>query len=266
MAFASTGILALAGFGLAATVHEDFTKPTAEELAARPGLLEGLGAMIRSRDLLTMFVVLMLARLTIGGMAPVTALLVSELDVSARMVPTVAGLSFSAAGVGAAITAPVLGRLSDRVGHRNVLFVALMGSAALCLPQAWVTSAWQLVALRFGLGLFSGGVQPAAYALVGRRAPRGQQSAAYGLTFSANALGSFTGPLLSGIVAASLGVRSVFVYTAALVAVNAAWAASSVRDVAQPGPGGGDAPTWDAVSRTRDDALGGTGVGPGARD
>lgn len=97
------------------------------------------------------------------------------------------------------------------------------------LPQAWVTTAWQLLLLRFAFGLFSGGIQPAAYAIVGSVAPPGQQSAACGLTFSANAMGNFTGPILSGVMAAAFGLRPVFIYTALMVGANAAWVAARVR-------------------------------------
>jgi DHA1 family multidrug resistance protein-like MFS transporter len=233
IAFLFTGVLSLAACLLTAfAVREDFVAPTKEELAAKPSLLRGMASIARSRDLVAMFVVLALNRLTIGGVGPITSLYVGELNVPENLVPTVAGLAFSVAGVGAAITAPLLGRLADRIGYKPVLLVALAGSAVFFLPQAWVTAAWQFLALRFGLGLLSGGIQPAAYAIIGRKAPPGQQSAAYGLTFSATAMGNFTGPLLSGVMAASFGLRSVFIYTSLLVALNAAWVAFGVREAA----------------------------------
>lgn len=245
VAFLSTGLLALGAFVLTlVTVREGFVRPTRSELAARPSLGRGIISMLRSAELMPMFVVLMLTRLTIGGIGPITSLYVGELDVPGHLVPTVAGLSFSVAGVGAAITSPLLGRLGDRVGYRPILLAALAGSAVFYLPQAWVTAAWQLLVLRFILGLLNGGIQPAAHAIIGRAAPDGQQSAAYGLTFSANSLGSFTGPLLTGFLAASQGLRAVFIYTGLLVAVNAAWVAWRVRE-----PGGAQAASGSATTQ-----------------
>ncbi len=237
VAFLSTGLVSLAACLLTATmVREDFTPPTRKELAARPSLLRGMAAMVRSPGLPAMFMVLALSRLTIGGLGPVTSLYVGELGVAAALVPTVAGLAFSVAGVGQAITAPFLGRLGDRLGYKPILLATLTGTALFILPQAWVTSAWQFLALRFVQGLFLGGVQPAAYAIIGRLAPPGQQSAAYGLTFSATAMGHFVGPVLSGLVGAAFGLRPVFVYTGLLVAADAVWVAALVRKV------GGDSP------------------------
>ena len=232
IAFLFTGVLSLAACLVAATlVREDFKPLTREEISARPGLLRGLAAMARSRDLVVMFVVLALNRLTIGGIGPITSLYVGELAVRADLVPTVAGLALSVAGVGSAITSPLLGRLADRVGYKPVLLTCLAGAAVLFLPQAWVTTAWQFLLLRFAFGLFSGGIQPAAYAIIGSAAPPGRQSAAYGLTFSANAMGNFAGPVLSGLMAATFGLRPVFVYTAFIVAANAVWVATRVRHV-----------------------------------
>lgn len=232
VAFLSTGVISLSACLLTATmVHENFKPPTREELAARPSLIRGMAVMARSRDLSAMFVVLALSRLTIGGLGPVTSLYVGELGVAAALVPTIAGLAVSVVGFGSAMTAPVLGRLADRVGYKPVLFATMAGTALAILPQAWVHSAWQLLALRFLQGLCVGGVQPAAYAIIGRLAPPGQQSTAYGLTFSATAMGHFTGPLLSGVVAATFGLRLVYIYTGLLVAANAVWVAAGVRKV-----------------------------------
>jgi len=231
-AFLSTGLVSLAACLVTATmVREDFAPPTRAARAARSRLLRGLVAMARSPGLPAMFVVLALSRLTIGGLGPVTSLYVGQFGLAAALVPTVAGLAFSVVGVGQGITAPWLGRLGDRRGYKPVLLATLAGTALFILPQAWVTSAWQFLALRFVQGLFVGGVQPAAYAIIGRLAPPGQQSAAYGLAFSATAMGLFVGPILSGIVGATFGLRPVFVYTALLVAADAAWVAVGVPKV-----------------------------------
>ncbi len=234
--FLSTGVVSLAACVLTVSmVHENFKAPTREELAARPTLLRGMAVMARSRDLSAMFLVLALSRLTIGGLGPIAPLYVGELGVAAALVPTIAGLAVSVVGFGSAMTAPMLGRLADRVGYKKVLLGTMAGTALVIFPQAFIHSPWQFLGLRFLQGLWVGGVQPAAYAIVGRTAPKGQQSAAYGLTFSATSLGHFSGPLLSGVIASIYGLRPVFTYTALLMAANAAWVALAVREV--PGLG-----------------------------
>lgn len=236
--FLTTGVLSLAACLLAAAlVREKFAPPAPGEVKARRGIFREIASVASSRDLVPMFVCLALTQVAVNGIGPVTTLFVGELDVAEKLVPTVAGLAYSVAGVGAAVTAPLLGRLADRSGYRTVLLSCLAGAAVFYLPQAAVRSAWQLLALRFVLGLCVGGIQPAAYALIGRLAPRAQQSSAYGLTFSATSLGNFSGPILSGFVAAGLGIRWVFVYTGILVALNALWVAAKVKEVREPGAG-----------------------------
>jgi len=231
IAFLFTGLVTLIAFALTALfVREGFVRPCPDELRARPGLLAGIAAMARSRELMPMLVVLMLSRAAVAGIAPVTSLFIGELDVRGYLVPTMAGLAFSMSGVGAAGSAPILGRLSDRVGSRKVLIAALAGSAVIYLPQAFVVTGAQFLALRFLVGVLDGGIQPASNALVGRAAPAGRQSAAYGLMASAASFGGFVGPLLTGFVAASFGLRAVFIYTAAIVAFNCWWVVAKVRE------------------------------------
>ena len=55
-----------------------------------------------------------------------------------------------------------------------------------------------LAAQRFAVGLFIGGLLPAANALVGRLVSRAERGAVYGMTSSAMFLGNSLGPLLGG--------------------------------------------------------------------
>lgn len=236
--FASTALLCLAAFLLTAVlVKESFERPATPGEAGSgsgpakpaPSLVAGIVALARSPDLAPMFVVLLLTTLAIGGIGPILAIFVGELKVPEAAIPTVAGLAFSMAGLGEGLVAPVMGRSADRLGYRRVLITCLAGAAAIFVPHALVRTSGQLIALRFCLGLFTGGIMPTASALVGRLAPVGRQSAAYGLTYSATSLGNFLGPLLGGVVASTLGLRAVFLTTAGLIALNTLWVTAKVR-------------------------------------
>jgi DHA1 family multidrug resistance protein-like MFS transporter len=134
-----------------------------------------------------------------------------------------AGFAFSVTGVADLIASPFLGKRSDVLGYRRVLLISLMGAALASLPQAFVTSYWGFLAARFGLGMFVGGILPTANALVGRLVARADRGTVYGLTASATFLGSFSGPLVAGSLAATAGIRWVFVLTATLFLVNFLW-------------------------------------------
>jgi MFS family permease len=71
-----------------------------------------------------------------------------------------AGSLYSAQGAGALIGAIVWGQMADRFGRRNVLCALVCGYGAMLLAGVVVTSYPQLIAQRFALGTFLGGVFP----------------------------------------------------------------------------------------------------------
>jgi MFS transporter, DHA1 family, multidrug resistance protein len=73
------------------------------------------------------------------------------------------------------------------------------------------------------VGLFIGGILPTANALIGRMVSRADRGTVYGLTASATFLGNSMGPLTGGAIAASFGLRWVFLITAALLLANLVW-------------------------------------------
>ncbi len=104
-----------------------------------------------------------------------------------------------------------------------MLLICLLGGTLTTLPQAFTRSYWVFTAERFGVGLFIGGLLPTANALVGRLVARSDRGAVYGMTSSAMFMGNSLGPLIGGAVAASLGLRWVFLVTAAVMAANLVW-------------------------------------------
>jgi DHA1 family multidrug resistance protein-like MFS transporter len=104
-----------------------------------------------------------------------------------------------------------------------VLLTCLAGGTLTTLPQAFTDNYWLFTAERFAVGLFIGGLLPAANALVGRLVSRAERGAVYGMTSSAMFLGNSLGPLLGGAIAASFGLSWVFLMTAIVMAANLLW-------------------------------------------
>ncbi|GIL39582.1 MFS transporter [Roseiterribacter gracilis] len=73
---------------------------------------------------------------------------------------TEAGSGYSAQGAGALLGAIVIGQLADRFGRRNMLVAVMIGYGLSLLAGVAVDSYGQLLAQRFVLGLFMGGVFP----------------------------------------------------------------------------------------------------------
>ena len=116
-------------------------------------------------------------------------------------------------------TAPILGRLSDRLGHRSVLVGALFGFAAANLLTALAGSLTVLFVGRIVAGA-SAGSYTVAQATIAQLAGPDQQASLFALLARAHALGLVLGPVL-GALAGALTEDAPFLVVAALACVIA---------------------------------------------
>lgn len=122
-------------------------------------------------------------------------------------------LAFSATFLVSAIVSPIWGRLADRHGRKPMLIRASLGMAIVMFLMAFVTNAWQIVALRFILGGFNGYVAN-ANALVANQTPPKQMGRALGIIATGFTSGSLIGPLFGGVIASIFDYRISFIITA----------------------------------------------------
>jgi MFS family permease len=166
------------------------------------------------------FFVITLALYTIE---PIITVYVSQLSKNASHIALISGLAFSASGLANIIAAPNLGKLSDKVGAHKVILISLVAAGLIYIPQAFVQNPWQLMGLRFLLGLTLGGLNPSVNTLVKKITPTSITGRIFGFTISAGYLGIFGGSVLGGQVAARFGISYVFFITSALLLLNALW-------------------------------------------
>ncbi len=202
-------------------VQERFSPPRTGQRRGSP--LAGLRALTASAGLMPLFLVLLVAQFGVRTVQPVITLYVQLLVGNPSNLATLGGIAFSVTGLADLVASPFLGKRSDVLGYRRVLLISLFGAALFSVPQAFATSYWVFVAERFGVGLFIGGILPTANALVGRMVAASDRGVVYGLTASATFLGNSLGPLTGGVVAATLGLRWVFLVTAAALLANLVW-------------------------------------------
>jgi MFS transporter, DHA1 family, multidrug resistance protein len=216
------------------TVHEEFTRP--QKGSGQRSTVSGLIALVTTPALMALFFVLLMAQFGVRTVQPIVTLYVKEMLGDVPNIATLAGIAFSITGLANVMASPFLGNRSDRIGYRRVLLICLLGGTLTTLPQAFTDNYWVFTAERFAVGLFIGGLLPTANALVGRLVARSDRGAVYGMTSSAMFMGNSLGPLLGGAVAASFGLRWVFLLTGAVMAANLVWVYYKVPEFAERSP------------------------------
>lgn len=216
--FFITGVLMLVAFITTVLfVIESFTREGKKALSAKE-----TWNLIPDKSLtVTLFVTFFVLTVALYSVEPIITVYITQLSSNTSHVALLAGLAFSASGLANIIAAPRLGKLSDKIGAQNVMLVALVAAGLIFIPQAFVQNPWQLMGLRFLLGLASAGLIPSAYILVKKITPASITGRVFGFTMSAAYLGVFGGAVLGGQVAAWLSIRYVFFITSALLLLNA---------------------------------------------
>jgi MFS family permease len=219
--FAAGAIIFVAFLTTAFLIREQ--KKTPAEKKQRDAADAGWAAVPDKRPLAAMLFTGMLLMLANMSIEPIITVYVATLVEDPNRVTMMAGLVMSAAALGSILSASRLGKLADRVGHWNVIVGCLAVSAVLLVPQAFVTSGWQLVVLRFLMGLSLGGLLPCIASVIRHTVPERVAGNMLGYSTSAQYTGQVAGPLLGGFVGGHIGMRAVFLGTCVLMAAGAAW-------------------------------------------
>lgn len=160
----------------------------------------------------------------VAGMAfseimPFLSLFVSQLgDFTKAQVTFYSGLAFAADYAISAISAPLWGILADRKGRKIMLLRASLGMGIAMGLMGFVTSVWQLVALRAIQGVFAGFISN-AQALVASQTPRKYSGRALSTLITGAVSGQLFGPVVGGFLAQVFSIRNTFFITAGLLFV-----------------------------------------------
>lgn len=218
--FFVTGALMLVAFITTALfVKESFTREQKKTLR-----MKEVWSVVPEKSLtITLFVTFFILTVALYSVEPIITVYVSQLSKNAAHIALLAGITFSASGLANIVAAPRLGKLSDKIGAHKVILISLIAAGLIFIPQAFVTNPWQLMGLRFLLGLAAGGLIPSVNILVKKITPAAITGRVFGFTMSAGYLGIFGGSVMGGQVAAWFGLRYVFFITGALLLINAGW-------------------------------------------
>jgi YNFM family putative membrane transporter len=133
---------------------------------------------------------------TLYDVQPLLPLFAREFAVS----PAIASLPLSVATIALAIGMLIAGTLSESLGRRQVMTVALLLTSFLALATYLTTSFSSLLALRLVQGLVLAGVPSVAMAYLGEEMDAQSIGHAMGLYISGNAMGGMTGRIGSAFL------------------------------------------------------------------
>ena len=215
--FIAGGVLLLVGGVLVwARAKEKFERPSAAALKHNGNMR----MLFKLPGIVSLMVIFFLFHFSINLAIPMIPLFIEEVGNLKTRVASTTGLLLAVAGVTASISAAVIGRLSDRLGHKRVLVINMFFTSLLWLAHGLCRSIGQLLVVRIIFGLTAGGNLPAMNALVAKFTRKENYGKAYGLMTSMTCLGMTVGPLTGGALASYLGLRWTFFAVCVLLLVS----------------------------------------------
>lgn len=171
------------------------------------------------RNLIVLWFCTFVAGMAFSEIMPFLSLFVSQLgDFTKAQVTFYSGLAFAADYAISAISAPLWGIIADKKGRKIMLLRASLGMAVAMGLMGFVTSVWQLIALRALQGVFAGFISN-AQALVASQTPRQYSGRALSTLITGAVSGQLFGPVIGGFLAQLFSIRNTFFITAGLLMV-----------------------------------------------
>jgi len=218
-------LLAISGILVQFGIKEERGEQTTASRTESDGFFRQLRKITKIPGILLVYLLRFISELARIIMLPILPLFVLALVSADAPVNTITGIVVATASFAGTASAIYLGRLGDRIGHKRILALCALTAGLLYLAQSRVLTVWQLVALQILLGIAGGGILPIVSALLAQYVQAGQEGGAYGLDNSIRAAAGVTAPMLGGVIAYWLDLRSVFIATGVVLVLMAAIAA-----------------------------------------
>ncbi|MBN9654620.1 MFS transporter [Halobacillus sp. GSS1] len=200
-------------------IHEQRIKKEGDHEKTSYQSKEVLAHIFKHPVLLMVMIVSLFVQIAHFSIQPILSLFVGDLH-GPENLALFSGIAFSAAGLGNLMMAKQWGKIADRLGYVKILVFLLFMAGIVYLPAAFVTNIWQLVVLRFLLGLSIGGIIPVRTAYIRQEAPVAMQGEVLGYNTSIRFLGNIIGPAMGGMIAGAYGFSMVFFVTSALLVIS----------------------------------------------
>ena len=184
------------------------------------------------RAYVTLFIAVFATMLGMGIIAPLLSIYADSLGASGLWI----GIIFSSFALSRSVLMPLIGRMSDRRGRKNIILLGLLAYSAISVCYIFAGSVYSLTAVRLIHGAASAMIVPIAMAYIGELSEKGKEGSYMGNFSISLFLGLGTGPFLGGFLNDTFGFASVFWVMAALSVFSALLILILLPPFAGPGP------------------------------
>lgn len=221
IACAVSGVLAL-GVGLFLKDHE----PRPITKLELPHFWTSLVTVLRDRGIMLVSLVEAAQYLVFGAIEAFLALFAASLGIPAWQIGIILGVQL----VSIVFAKPLMGRVSDRVGRRQVILPGLLIGAAsvVLLPYFPNFIGLSVLSLAFGIGFAT--VTSSTSALVADLTRDGRYGSSMGVLRTVMDVGQSIGPVLTGFMVGVAGYGSAFTLLAAILVLAALILGLLLRD------------------------------------
>lgn len=210
--YAAALLIGAAGLLVLFCAGEDFVPPAAPERAdLRPRLpWADLGPAM---PILVLIAAMACVRQFDMALVP---LLVQDIHGSVDGVARWTGVLFAVSSIGGLLAGPILGQLADRLPPPRIARVCAVAAGLLMIPQGLAHGFLLLNGARFGMMFAAGGLDPVFQIWLAKITPHDRRGVVFGWSSTARSVGWVLAPLASGLVAAVLNIRAIYLVNALL--------------------------------------------------
>ena len=192
-------------------IHEDF-QPKPQK--AKESIIKNVGYFFSLPIVRLMMLIQFFVNFALTGLGPILPLYVKGMVGDTAVLASISGIILAIGGVASATTSLNMGRIIQWLSHRDVLLIGSFLAGLFFIAQYFAPNVWWLGLFRFFNGAAIGCLMPSANAIIARSVPDEKRGIAFGVTSSFSLMGNVFGPMVSGYLAMTLGLSSVFWSTA----------------------------------------------------
>lgn len=193
-------------------VKEDFVPITKKELQPVLPIMKKIGWQF----FLALFGSLLAVQATTNAITPMISLLVREIDPGSNNLVIITGVVSAAPGLATIVMAGLVGRLIDKLGALKSMLIFLTSAIVCLILTSMVQNIWELVVLRFILGVSDAALIPSIQVLTIQNVPNSIFGRIFSYNQSAQAMGNVLGPMLAAVIATGFGYKSIFLLSAVI--------------------------------------------------